>query len=177
VVGTGELLAEIHITLLSECLADPTKVRVVAELSSEIGEILPYLAALLPYAGYNHAAGVLSFVHEGRLVTVYAHMVTVAKAEDEDDAAVILEWLRGQINEANARRHELVPCLARRRTPRPLDIYTLLPRDNCRRCGQPTCMAFASRLVFGEARPEDCPHLAEAGFEHNRSVLVEWLGQ
>jgi len=43
-----------------------------------------------------------------------------------------------------------------------LDIYRLLPRTNCGRCGPGVCMAFAVCLSRGQCRPEDCPGL-EAG--------------
>lgn len=41
-----------------------------------------------------------------------------------------------------------------------LDVYRLLPRTNCRQCGM-VCMAFASALLMGKAKPEDCPPLVE----------------
>ncbi len=173
---SGEYLREVYVTHVLDCLADPTKIRVIAELSEDVQPVLPYLAALLPQAGYNHAAGILTLVLEGRLLTVYPRVVTLAKALDEDDAAGVLEWLRMRINEAAARQAELTPCLGRRRSPRILDVYKLLPGSNCRRCGEATCMALAGRLIFGEARLADCPRLGEAEFARNRALLAEWLG-
>lgn len=172
----AELLKQIRITHVMDCLADPSKVRVVAVPSSDLREALPYLAALLTQAGYNHEAAILTLVREGRLITVYPQMVTLAKALDEEDAQATLEWLRQRINEAHARRDDLEPCLGRRRSPRLLDVYQLLPKGNCRRCGEATCIAFAARLVFGEARLAECPRLSEAEFAANRSRLAEWLG-
>jgi len=138
--------------------------------------VLPYLAGLLPNAGYSDAAGILTLVHQGRLITVYPQTVTLAKALDEEDAERVLEWLREQINEAWARREQITPCFERRRAPRFLDIYRLLPGGNCGRCGQPTCLALALHLAFGEARLSDCPRLAESPFADNRQRLIEWLG-
>ena len=43
----------------------------------------------------------------------------------------------------------------------PLDIYNLLPRTNCGRCGESTCMAFATKLIDGVYELEDCPPLFE----------------
>ncbi len=170
------LLREIYITHVLDCLADPTKIRVIAELSDDVGCLLPYLAALLPQAGYNHAAGILTLLHGGRLLTVYPRVVTLAKALDEDDARDVLDWLKARIDEAEARRGELAPCLGRRRSPRILDVYRLLPGTNCRRCGEATCLALAARLIFGEAHLADCPSLQEAELARNRGLLAEWLG-
>ena len=171
------LVQSIRIIQVLDCLADPEKIRVVAELSDDIKDVMPYLATLLPRAGYNDEAAMLSLVREGRLITVYPHMITLAKALDEDDAREVLEWLRTLINEAHARRGELKPCVGRRHVPRILDIYRLLPGGNCRRCGEATCMAFAARLVVGEARLQACQRLTEEGFARNRTLLAEWLGE
>lgn len=40
-----------------------------------------------------------------------------------------------------------------------LEIYKLLPKTDCKCCGQPTCMAFAIKLAAKKAVPLECPHL------------------
>lgn len=45
--------------------------------------------------------------------------------------------------------------------PTPIDVYQLLPRTNCGKCGEANCMAFAVRLVSLEVKPEDCTPLIE----------------
>ncbi len=42
-----------------------------------------------------------------------------------------------------------------------LDIYKLLPRTNCGKCGSPTCLAFAMRLAQKKAALEECPFVSE----------------
>jgi acetyl-CoA decarbonylase/synthase complex subunit gamma len=41
----------------------------------------------------------------------------------------------------------------------PIDVYRLLPGTACKECGEPNCMAFATRLVNGEVTLEACPPL------------------
>ena len=41
----------------------------------------------------------------------------------------------------------------------PIEVYRLLPRTNCAECGEPNCMAFATRLVNRELTLEACPPL------------------
>ncbi len=43
----------------------------------------------------------------------------------------------------------------------PIDVYTLLPRTNCKKCGQQNCMAFATKLVNRELALELCTPLLE----------------
>jgi len=47
-----------------------------------------------------------------------------------------------------------------------LDIYKKLPKENCKECGVPTCLAFAMKVAAGQAGLESCPRLsAEAQAE------------
>lgn len=44
----------------------------------------------------------------------------------------------------------------------PIDVYKLLPRTNCKECGEENCMAFATKLVNREVTLDKCtPLLAE----------------
>jgi CO dehydrogenase/acetyl-CoA synthase gamma subunit (corrinoid Fe-S protein) len=43
--------------------------------------------------------------------------------------------------------------------PKVIEILKLLPRTNCRECGEPTCMVFAARMSEGVKEPLDCPPL------------------
>ncbi|MCF6159491.1 MAG: acetyl-CoA decarbonylase/synthase complex subunit gamma [wastewater metagenome] len=42
-----------------------------------------------------------------------------------------------------------------------LDIYKLLPKTNCKKCGRPTCLAFAMQLAQKKASLSDCPDVSE----------------
>jgi acetyl-CoA decarbonylase/synthase complex subunit gamma len=42
-----------------------------------------------------------------------------------------------------------------------LEIFKLLPKTNCKKCGMPTCLAFAMQLAQKRAKLEDCPHVSE----------------
>ena len=42
-----------------------------------------------------------------------------------------------------------------------LDIYKLLPKKNCKECGDPTCLTFAMKLAGGKADVGSCPYLDE----------------
>jgi acetyl-CoA decarbonylase/synthase complex subunit gamma len=46
-----------------------------------------------------------------------------------------------------------------------LEIYKLLPKTNCKECGQPTCLAFAMQLAAGKASLEKCPYVSEEAKE------------
>ncbi len=44
----------------------------------------------------------------------------------------------------------------------PLEILKFLPKTNCKKCGYPSCLAFAFALATGATEPERCPELDPA---------------
>ena len=42
-----------------------------------------------------------------------------------------------------------------------LDIYKLLPKTNCKKCGSPTCLAFAMKLAMKKTSLDQCPDIKE----------------
>jgi acetyl-CoA decarbonylase/synthase complex subunit gamma len=42
-----------------------------------------------------------------------------------------------------------------------IEIFKLLPKTNCKECGEPTCLAFAMKLAAGKAELAACPHVSE----------------
>ena len=173
----GRLLRGFNITHVLDCPSDPRKIRAVASFSDHVDGAFPYLNAILPEAAYNPAGQTMMLKQEGRLITLYPHMATIAKAWDEEDAGQVLAWLCERINDVWAHREEIEPCYERRQVLRPLDIYSLLPRTNCSRCGEATCMAFAFGLLQGERGLEQCPSLDEAEHQARRERLASLLGE
>ena len=42
-----------------------------------------------------------------------------------------------------------------------VEIFKLLPKTNCKKCGQPTCLAFAMKLAQRQASIDQCPDVSE----------------
>lgn len=42
-----------------------------------------------------------------------------------------------------------------------VEIFKLLPKTNCKKCGQPTCLAFAMKLAQRQATLDSCPDVSE----------------
>lgn len=49
--------------------------------------------------------------------------------------------------------------------PTAIEFFKLLPKTNCKDCGQPTCLAFAMLLSNQKASIEDCPHVQQEAKE------------
>ena len=56
-----------------------------------------------------------------------------------------------------------------------LDIFKLLPGTNCKRCGEPTCLAFAVKLVGRDIGVIKCDPLFSEKYLEKKKVLLELL--
>lgn len=56
-----------------------------------------------------------------------------------------------------------------------MEVYKLLPRTNCKACGEVSCFVFANKLVASQVRLQDCPALSEAQYAEQRAQLADML--
>jgi len=169
------LLNSYKIARVLPCLADPEKIRVIAEISDEIHEVFPYLNAILKGCIFNHPALTLTIKKDGKLFTLHAHHITLAKIEDEKEAEEILRWLKDLINETYEKRDQVEPNYSMAAELKALDIFKLLPGTNCKRCGEPSCLAFAVKLVGRDIEITKCDPLFSEKYQEKRNVLLELL--
>ena len=57
----------------------------------------------------------------------------------------------------------------------PIDVYKLLPKTNCKECGEENCMAFATKVVNREVPIDKCPPLLTKQYEKAYKQLKEML--
>jgi ArsR family metal-binding transcriptional regulator len=169
------LLHSYKITRILPCLADPEKIRVIAEVSNEIHEVFPYLNATLKGCIYNHAANTLTIRKDQKLITLHVLHITLARIEDEKEADEILRWLKGLINETYEKREQIEPNYSMAAELKALDIFKLLPGTNCRKCGEPTCLAFSVKLAGRDIEIAKCTPLFLPEFMEKRNVLLDLL--
>jgi ArsR family metal-binding transcriptional regulator len=169
------LLNSSKITRVLPCLADPEKIRVIAEISGEIHEVFPYLNAILKGCIYNHPALTLTIKKDGKLFTLHAHHITLAKIEEEKEAEEILGWLKNLINETYEKRDQIEPNYSMAAELKALDLFKLLPGTSCKKCGELTCLAFAVKLAGQEIEIMKCIPLFSKEYQEKRKVLSELL--
>jgi ArsR family metal-binding transcriptional regulator len=142
-----------------------------AHLDDSIQEVLPYLNAVLGGSDYADDPPSVLFQIHGRLIAVYPRKIAINALKDEAEADKVLEWLRTQINDTWENRHEIEPSYRVAPKPQAIEVLKLLPRTNCRNCGQPTCMVFSFLVIQGAKSPEDCPLLDH----QHKHKLAEYL--
>ncbi len=169
------LFTAYKITRVLPCLADPEKIRVIAEVSGEIQEAFPYLNATLEGCIYNHPALTLTFKKGDKIITLHPLHITLTKIDDEEEAEKILGWLQNLVNETGQHRDRIQPDYSMRKELKPTDIFKLLPGTNCKECGQPSCFAFAFKLIRKEVEIKKCPPLFSDKYLEKCELLFEIL--
>jgi len=169
------LLQSYKITRTLPCLADPEKLRVIAEVSGEVYEAFPYLNATLKDCLFNHPALTLTIKKGEKLITLHANHITLTKIDDEQEAEALLQWIQDLVNETYQNRDNIQPDYTMRQELKPTDIIKLLPGTNCKKCGLLTCLAFAFKLVREQIEVEKCTPLFSDEFKEKRKVLLEIL--
>ena len=156
-----------------ECRPDAESVHVIAHLDEDIGEVLPYLNAALGGFQYTQDPPSVTFKVHGKLIAVHPRKICVNALKDQEEGEKIVAWIKEEINDTWEHRKEITPRYEGIGKPKVIEILRLLPRTNCRECGQPTCMVFATHVAEGGRGPDNCPPLSA----ENRRKLEEYLRQ
>ncbi len=166
-------LKHIDIYHTSPCFAEAGKIRVKAHLSDDITEIMPYLNRVVKNANYNEHAPNLTMFKEFRMITLEPVKLILIKALNDTDARQVLNWLRDLINETARRIEEIEPLYASKKRPHPLQLFTWLPRINCKQCGEKSCLAFAALLSIGQQSLDHCSPLFTEDYAEQLEVMID----
>jgi ArsR family metal-binding transcriptional regulator len=153
-------LDSISLTRTLPCLAEPGRIIAIGKPSRALTEVIPFLATLPSIIAYDPTHQTLTFRRQPGLLTIQTEEVYITQVKDVQEGLELLAALTESVNAVWDHRDELVAVTSSKKTPRPLDIWELLPRTNCQQCGEATCMAFAVGLLQQERETSDCPTLA-----------------
>ncbi|MBU1171463.1 MAG: Fe-S cluster protein [Proteobacteria bacterium] len=158
----------------SKCQPGAMGVHCHAHLGQDVSCALPFLNSVLGGFEYIKDPPSVTFKAQGKLITVHGDKIAVNALKDEDEAKKIVEWLKREINEAWEKRDTIEPRFERMPRPKIIEILKRLPnKTQCRQCGAPTCMVFATQIAEGAKGPDDCPQLDEDRFKN----LSEYMSQ
>lgn len=157
----------------SACDPEAMSVHCHAHLEQDVGRALPYLNTVLGGFEYIQEPPSVTFKAHGKLITVHGRKIAVNALKDRTEAEKIVAWLQREINDAWEKRDEIVPSFKGAPRPQLIEIIKLLPKTNCRQCGEPTCMVFATRLAEGAKGIDACEPLEG----ESRAKLETYLGR
>ena len=148
----------------------------IAVLEVDISPVLPYLNATLSRGIYSADRPALSWRHEGHNIGFWPDRIAVDDLDSREQAKEVVDQLVDLVNRTWEKRDELEPDTTTHKRLQPLEVYRLLPRTNCKACGEDTCFNFALKLVAAQSALELCrPLYEDATFEEQRTKLVSLL--
>jgi ArsR family metal-binding transcriptional regulator len=154
------LLTGYHLEIFrSKCHAGAQTLHCFAHLDDDVSKALPYLNSALGAFSYTVDPPSMTLKNSGKLITIHARKIAVNALRDEQEAEKIVAWLQREINSTCEARHEIEPRTEGAKPPVLFEVFKLLPKTNCRRCGEATCLVFAARVIEGVKDHDDCPSL------------------
>jgi ArsR family metal-binding transcriptional regulator len=157
------------------CIADPTKIRIIAKIEGEVQNAFPYLNRVREDAVYNQAIQTITIKEGEKIITIHPIHITMTMIQDEKEAVEMLEKLKELINSTYERRTEIEPLFEMRESLKVKEILKYLPLTNCRACGERSCFAFAYKFLKKEIELERCSEILKEEYVEKRQALFEIL--
>jgi ArsR family metal-binding transcriptional regulator len=158
------------------CLAEPGRIIVIGKPNRPLDDVLPYLASLPGIIAWNPEALTLTFRRPQGFMTLYHDKVYITQVVDTAEGLELFAALKEAVNAVWEKRAELTAVTAKKRAPRHLDIWELLPRSNCGQCNEATCLAFAVAVVQQKRLLTECPPLqSDSSFADRKATLEAML--
>ncbi len=153
--------------LYAKCPTSKFAISIEAKSREAFGDVVKGLAYVVPIQklAFDEELSSATLRLFDRLIGVYSDGRVIFCAENLNDAA---EVLRG-VDEMIRRARECVKLYG---TPssselkkliklNAIELYKYLPKTNCRKCGEATCLAFAVKVLSGDRKLSECPPLSE----------------
>jgi ArsR family metal-binding transcriptional regulator len=144
-------------------------VRVV--FPADISACFPYLNACLDDAVYDHENRILIGARDRRRYAFRPHEIQAGVVTEASEAPPLAETVVSLVNRVWEERSQITPTTRERQLPTVYAVYRLLPGNNCRECGYPTCLACAADIRNGVITLEGCPLLSKPEYAMNRERL------
>ncbi|MEM2937466.1 MAG: (Fe-S)-binding protein [Candidatus Bathyarchaeia archaeon] len=173
-------MVEIGITNRIPCLLEPRKLQITAQADKSLNEIISILYLAIPHSQYAKAFGSVTFLLEGKLVTVYSSgKINLGCVLREEIAVRLLEKLKAILDKAFEHYEKYGPpnpkIIEAKQKLNPLEIYKYLPKTNCKECGEQGCFSFAVKLANGEKALKECAQIQQPKYSINKEHLEKMI--
>ncbi len=145
----------------------------IAYLPVDIREVLPYLNATLRNGAYFSDGPAFSWRKGDHEIGFWHDRIAADHLESREQAKELIEQLVQMVNDHWEKRGEIEPDTTMRENLQPLELYRLLPRTNCKACGESSCFSFGLKLAAGQVQLEQCTPLYEEGDKDEQRAQLE----
>lgn len=175
-----EFVKKIEINEIMPCAVEADGIRFLAQADKTLNEVLPILYLVFPNATFSEKIGFLSYKTQERIVSIFPNgKITMTHVKNKDMAIMLVEELRKTFNRAHIylkTRGSPDKSLAdQKRALSAKNLYDILPKTNCKECGEQSCFAFATKLLLAEKKSENCKPLMTGQKAETRIKLERML--
>lgn len=139
--------------------------------------LFPYINGTLDDALWYDHPGHMEFLFEGCRCMLYRDLAAAHFFETHQDALDFIKRFMNFLDMIDRDKENIIPNFNQIRYVPVMDILRLLPKNNCRECGFPTCMAFAASMARGKTVADQCPHLAQPMSENAVFPVLDGEGR
>jgi ArsR family metal-binding transcriptional regulator len=156
--------------------AEEFEYEAIAYLPVDIAQVLPYLNATLRNGEYLPHVPAFSWKKDNNKIGFWPDKIAVDHLDSREQAEETIRQLVDMVNDTWERRGEIQPDSTSRENLQPLELYRLLPKTNCKMCGESSCFSFALKLAAGQVKIRQCaPLYAESEHEEKKTQLESLL--
>jgi ArsR family metal-binding transcriptional regulator len=161
---------------VSKHSAEVFEYEAIAYLSVDITPALPYLNATLRSGDYLPEVPAFSWRKGPHKIGFWQDRIAADNLESREQAKEIIDELVAMVNDVWEKRAEIEPDHTPRENLQPLELYRLLPRTNCKKCGESTCLNFALKLAAGQVELKSCEPVCQVDeYREQRDKLKSLL--
>ncbi len=146
-------------------------------LDQDLRRLFPYINAVIEGTQYYSTPECVKFILDQHLCILYPEEGAFTPVENHAEAVDFLRILLAFIGDIGQRSNDIVPNFRKYSPASTVDIYRLLPGNNCQDCGYVSCMAFAAALSRQYTSMGKCPHFATPVEEKSTFHVVDKQGQ
>ncbi len=169
-------LATISLIYIKPCTTGGGRIKFRAKLSNPVPEIMPYLNTVIKTGLYIPAAKTFTYKIGSHIINIHDDDLTCTQLTNEAECYEMIDHIYDLINDTWEKRASITPNEETRDRPSAIQLYKLLPKKiGCKACGQGSCMAFASKLILGNCRLNQCPVIKEETYAPNYFSLESHL--
>ncbi|MFC2014737.1 (Fe-S)-binding protein [Chloroflexota bacterium] len=160
------IIDKYEITLVEAgCAPGSARYGALLSFDSDISAVMPYLNEVMDNPRYDHDNRILIVRESEQAYAIRPKEINIARANNLQQAQELATGIVDKINSTWQERDGITPRFSERKIPAVIDIFKLLPKNNCKECGCTTCLAFAAEVAQGKSFLENCPPLTTEGRE------------
>ncbi len=169
-----EILRGFGVNRVRLSVTDPRRLRVEATSERWPATLIPIMARLIRGGTFLPDGPILAFEEEHRLIAFSPEGMVISRADHLLDLWIMVRTAVDLVCLAYQKRLSLEPETESRHGISAIEIFKRLPGTDCGMCEHYSCMEFATSLLLGRCRLDQCSPLQNRGDRRSLESL-DWL--